>query len=329
MRASAVDAAFAREWTPLVAALARRFGDLGLAEDSAAEAFAEAARTWGDTPPERPGAWLQTVARRRAVDVLRHREGFAARAPLLVASTEGPPSEASAVDDDPVDDQLALVFGCCHPAVSMDARVALTLRAVHGLSTAQIADAFLVGHETMTRRLHRARTKVRDGGIGFRIPEREHWPRRVDAVLRVVYVVFTAGHTATRSAALVRGDLCDEAPLARRSAVRPAGGRGGGDRARRTAGPDRRPPSGARRRRRRGRAARGPGPLAVGPPAGRVRPGSAALRAPTAADRSVPAPGHGGRDACARGQLAGHRLGDDRRGVRAARGPWTPRPSWP
>ncbi len=204
---SPVEHAFRTEWSPIVATLRRELGDLDLAEDVASEAFAEASRRWGlDGLPDRPGAWLLTTARRKALDRLRRDQRFADRLPALAEDLDRQPEPAALVDD-----QLALIFGCCHPALDDAARVALTLRSVAGLSTRQIARAFVVGEETMAKRLVRAKKKIRAAGIPFTIPPPDQLEARVDAVCGVVYAVFTEGHASSDGAALVRGSLCDEA----------------------------------------------------------------------------------------------------------------------
>lgn len=204
---STVDAAFRTEWPRLVATLARDLRDLQLAEDSVQDAFVEAARHWRQSgTPERPGAWLLTTARRKAIDRIRRAKRFDDRLPALAEQFERLPDQRQLVDD-----QLALLFGCCHPAINREAQVALTLRSVAGLSTAQIAHAFLVPEATMAKRLVRAKNKIRAAGIPFTVPEAERLPDRLDAVCGVVYAIFTEGHASGHGATLVRGDLCDEA----------------------------------------------------------------------------------------------------------------------
>ncbi len=191
----------------LVATLVRDLGDLDLAEDVAQEAFTEAAARWdADGTPDRPGAWLLTTARRRAIDQMRRDRRFADRLPLLV----DPPAEH---DDEGarVDDQLALIFGCCHPSLAPDGQIALTLREVCGLSTGQIASAFLTPEATMAKRLVRAKSKIRSAGVPFAVPTPERLPERREAVLHVIYLIFTEGHTSSSDTPLLRGDLCDEA----------------------------------------------------------------------------------------------------------------------
>lgn len=208
MKQSKVAQVFAEEWPVLVATLTRDLGDLGLAEESAQEAFAEAAARWGPgTTPDRPGAWLLTTARRKAIDQVRREKRFSERLPALVDLSTTPPREPT----DLIDDQLALIFGCCHASLSSEAQIALTLRQVCGLSTAQIAEAFLVSSTTMGKRLVRAKDKIRTANVPFVVPDADQMPERLSAVLHVIYLIFTVGHTNTEGPGLVRGDLCDEA----------------------------------------------------------------------------------------------------------------------
>ncbi len=208
MSRSPVARVFAAEWPQLVATLVADLGDLDLAEDCAQDAFVEAASRWGPgTTPERPGAWLLTTARRKAIDRVRRDRRFADRLPAL--------HDAASREDEPgphlADDQLALVFGCCHPSLDPSAQVALTLREVCGLSTAQIAGAFLVAEATMAKRLVRAKHKIRTAGVPFAVPDRDQLAGRLVPVLAVVYLIFTEGHASADAATLLRGDLCDEA----------------------------------------------------------------------------------------------------------------------
>jgi RNA polymerase sigma-70 factor, ECF subfamily len=205
-----IEQVFRAEWPRLVAALVRDLRDLELAEDCASEAFLAAADRWADGDvPDRPGAWLLTTARNRAIDRIRRAERHAGKLALLEAtarSATGPATQRTLPDD-----QLALLLGCCHPALGIDAQVALTLRAVAGLSTAQIARAFLVPEPTMAKRLTRAKHKIRATRIPFTVPDPEHLAQRLPAVLHVIYLVFTQGHASSEATGLVRGDLCDEA----------------------------------------------------------------------------------------------------------------------
>lgn len=200
---------FRTEWSRVVATLVRELGDLDLAEEATQEAFIAASETWtAESWPERPGAWLVTTARRRAIDRIRRARALDARLPELHRRADAGHDELP--DLRLVDDQLALVLGCCHPALPTDGQVALTLRIVAGLSTAQIARAFLVSEATMTRRLTRAKNKIRVANIPFDV-DRDRLRERLESVCGVIYSVFTEGHTSAADATLVRGDLCDEA----------------------------------------------------------------------------------------------------------------------
>ena len=179
------------------------------------DAYVAALERWPATGvPDNALGWLVGVARHKAIDRLRREAARSTKeaAAMRELGDGGTGQDASPPDAAPRDaDMLSLVFMCCHPALGPGARVALTLRSVCGLSTAEIAAAFLVSEETMAKRLVRARTKIREAGIPFRVPGPAELPERLDAVLRVIYVLFTEGHMATRGEALVRGDLCDTA----------------------------------------------------------------------------------------------------------------------
>ena len=213
-----VDDVFRTEWPRLVATLIRDVGDLTIAEDAAQDAFIEASTRWPtDGVPDRPGAWLVTTGRRKAIDQIRRMQRFQDRLSALAAeqaTTIVDSTESSHVDVDGVqalDDQLALLVGCCHPALAPESQVALTLRIVAGLSTPQIARAFLVSEETMTRRITRAKSKVRAARIPFGTPSLDILSDRVGVVCEVISSIFTEGHASATDTALIRGDLCEEA----------------------------------------------------------------------------------------------------------------------
>jgi RNA polymerase sigma-70 factor (ECF subfamily) len=211
---NAFTAVFRSEWPRVVATLVRDLGDLDLAEEAAQDAFVAAAASWtGDGWPDAPGAWLITTARRKAIDRLRRDQRFDRRVPELARRAEATDAERGSTGDATgglVDEQLALILGCCHPALASDGQVALTLRVVAGLSTAQIARAFLVSESTMTRRITRAKRKIAGANIVFRA-DRARLAERLVSVSAVIYSIYTEGHASTTDASLVRGDLCEEA----------------------------------------------------------------------------------------------------------------------
>ncbi|GAA2059207.1 sigma factor-like helix-turn-helix DNA-binding protein [Catenulispora yoronensis] len=193
----AVVRAHREEWARLVAGLARRFGDLDVAEEAAAEAFAVAVERWpaGGVPPN-PAAWLTTTAQHKAVDRLRRegkRDDKHREAQMWLDDTAGPPEPVGAVEDE----RLRLVFTCAHPALAMEARVALTLRMVGGLTVAEIARAFLVSEAAMARRITRAKDKIKTAGIPYRVPREADLPGRVSGVLAVLFLVFNEGYLAS------------------------------------------------------------------------------------------------------------------------------------
>lgn len=210
---SGVGEIFQHQWPRLVSVLMRDFGDLDLVEESAQEAFLEAAARWeSDGMPRSPEAWLITTARRKAIDRIRRDERYTERLRSIADSMARLPEHDDAEPgSDLVDEQLRLLLVCCHPALSHEAQVALTLRVVGGLSTDQIARAFLVTPSAMGRRLGRAKTKIRTARIPFSAPDQSTLVTRLAAVRHVVYLIFSEGHASTSATRLVRGDLCDEA----------------------------------------------------------------------------------------------------------------------
>lgn len=216
-----LERAYREERAAVLASVARRIGDLGVAEDAVQEAFVAAATRWpADGVPERPGAWLTTTAWRKALDAIRRQ-----RVSVPLASDADRPGQlgagpaATPAEPEPgglngpgaEDDVLALVLTCCHPALAIEAQVALCLRHVAGLSTQEIARAFLVPHATMLKRLVRARNKIRVARIPFALPDRRELPGRVAAVHRVLYLVFNEGYLSSGEGPAVRQELCDEA----------------------------------------------------------------------------------------------------------------------
>jgi RNA polymerase sigma factor (sigma-70 family) len=210
--AAAVADAHRREWAFVLAATVRVARDLDLAEECAQDAFAQALTSWAaDGVPHRPGAWLTTVARRRALDALRHETVVRRTLPLLVSDDVEPAVDEVVAERDGAipDDRLRLVCTCCHPALSREAQVALTLRLVCGLTTAEVARAFLVSEATMAARITRAKKKIASARIPYRVPSADELPTRIGAVLEVVHLLFTTGHTAPAGEELVRRDLVE------------------------------------------------------------------------------------------------------------------------
>jgi RNA polymerase sigma-70 factor (ECF subfamily) len=206
--------AFRSERALVLATLIRQVGDFQLAEDAVQDAFEAAVTVWPrDGVPANPGAWITAAARRRAIDRLRRNSSVADRARRLAelmrldADTEEIEMDESAL----VDDRLRLIFTCCHPALELPARVALTLRTLGGLTTGEIARAFLVAEPTMGKRIVRAKRKIADANIPYRVPDDEELPERLRGVLRVVYLIFNEGYAAAEGDRLVREELCDEA----------------------------------------------------------------------------------------------------------------------
>ncbi len=209
----AVADAHRREWGYVLAATVRVAGSIDLAEECVQDAYGAALDTWRrQGVPRSPGAWLTTTARRRALDILRREQTLRRKLPMLVEPdvTEGPEDAVDAPgspDDVLTDERLRLVFTCCHPALAREAQVALTLRLLCGLTTAEIASAFLVPEATMAARVTRAKKKIAAAHIPYRVPGAAELPERLDAVLTVLHLVFTTGHTAPSGDELVRTDL--------------------------------------------------------------------------------------------------------------------------
>jgi len=206
-----VDSVYRSDWGRIVATLIRQFGDFEVAEEAAQEAFAIAVNQWRlEGVPEFPRAWIIQTAKHKAIDRLRRQTRFeeklASFAPL-VETVEEPNYDTEEIPDD----RLRLIFTCCHPALALDAQVALTLRTLGGLQTDEIARAFLVPPTTMAQRLVRAKRKIKDAGIPYKVPDTNDMPERLDGVLTAIYLIFNEGYAPTRGEPVVRADLCTEA----------------------------------------------------------------------------------------------------------------------